>query len=36
MISAVKEYLEGDTQIEEVVFCLYTSDDFEVVEKELS
>lgn len=36
MISAVKEYLKGDTQIEEVVFCLYTSDDFEVFEKELS
>jgi len=35
MISAVREYLKGDTQIEEVVFCLYTSDDFEVFEKEL-
>lgn len=36
MISTVKEYLKGETQIEEVVFCLYTSDDFEVFEKELS
>jgi O-acetyl-ADP-ribose deacetylase (regulator of RNase III) len=36
MINAIKEYLEGETQIEEVFFCLYTSDDFEVFEKELS
>ena len=34
--NAVKEYLKGETQIEEVVFCLYTSEDFEVFEKELS
>lgn len=37
MISSVKEYiLKEDTQIEEIVFCLYTSDDFEVFKKELS
>ncbi|MFX0042395.1 MAG: macro domain-containing protein [Candidatus Hodarchaeota archaeon] len=36
MISTVKEYLKGETQIEEVIFCLYSSDDFEVFEKELS
>lgn len=35
MISAVKEYLKGKTQIEEVVFCLYNSSDFEIFEKEL-
>ena len=36
MITAVKEYLKGETQIKEVVFCLFTSDDFEVFENELS
>jgi O-acetyl-ADP-ribose deacetylase (regulator of RNase III) len=36
MISAVKEYLEGATQIKEVFFCLYNPEDFEVFEKELS
>ncbi|MFX0188556.1 MAG: macro domain-containing protein [Candidatus Hodarchaeota archaeon] len=35
MISTVKEYLKRDTQIEEVIFCLYTSSDFDVFEKEL-
>ncbi|MFW9898786.1 MAG: macro domain-containing protein [Candidatus Thorarchaeota archaeon] len=35
MISTVKEYLRRDTQIEEVIFCLYTSSDFDVFEKEL-
>ncbi|MHA2397298.1 MAG: macro domain-containing protein [Promethearchaeota archaeon] len=36
MISSTKEYLKGDTQIEEVRFCLYTSSDFDVFEKELN
>ena len=35
MISTVKEYLMGSTQIKEVVFCLFTKSDFEVFEKEL-
>ena len=35
MISTAKEYLSGDTQIEEVIFCLYSSSDFDVFEKEL-
>jgi len=35
MISTTKEYLAGNTQIEEVIFCLYSSPDFEVFEKEL-
>ena len=35
MIDATKEYLQTDTQIEKVVFCLYTASDFEVFEKEL-
>ncbi len=35
MISTVKEYLSSNTQIEEVVFCLYTASDYEVFEKEL-
>ncbi|MHA1805744.1 MAG: macro domain-containing protein [Promethearchaeota archaeon] len=35
MISTVKEYLSGATQIEEVIFCLYTKADFDVFEKEL-
>lgn len=35
MINTVKEYLQGNTQIEQVIFCLYTSSDFEVFEKEL-
>ena len=35
MISTAKEYLKTDTQIEEVVFCLYSSPDFSVFEKEL-
>ncbi|MFX1500439.1 MAG: macro domain-containing protein [Promethearchaeota archaeon] len=35
MINTVKEYLEGNTQIEEVTFCLYTSSDFDVFENEL-
>ena len=35
MISNAKEYLTGETKIEEIIFCLYTSSDFEVFEKEL-
>ncbi|MCK4381266.1 MAG: macro domain-containing protein [Candidatus Lokiarchaeota archaeon] len=35
MIDTTKEYLQTDTQIEKVVFCLYTASDFEVFEKEL-
>ncbi len=35
MLSMAKEYLEGNTQIDKVIFCLYTSSDFEVFEKEL-
>ena len=35
MISTVRKYLAGETQIKEVIFCLYSSSDFEVFEKEL-
>jgi O-acetyl-ADP-ribose deacetylase (regulator of RNase III) len=35
MISTAKEYLKGDTQIKEVIFCLFTKSDFEVFEREL-
>jgi len=35
MIFTAKEYLSGETQIEEVVFCLYSKPDFEVFNKEL-
>jgi O-acetyl-ADP-ribose deacetylase (regulator of RNase III) len=35
MISTAKEYLSGNTQVEEVIFCLYTASDFEVFKKEL-
>ncbi len=35
MITAVKEYLNANTQINEVIFCLYTTSDFEVFDKEL-
>jgi len=36
MISTAKEYLSGETQIEKVVFCLYSKPDFEVFKKELN
>ena len=36
MISTAKEYLSGETQIEEVIFCLYSKPDFEVFKKELN
>ncbi len=35
MISNAKEYLAGETQIEEVIFCLYSNSDFKVFENEL-
>ena len=35
MINATINYLQGKTQIEKVIFCLYTTTDFEVFEKEL-
>jgi O-acetyl-ADP-ribose deacetylase (regulator of RNase III) len=35
MISTAKEYLNINTQIEEIIFCLYTDSDFQVFEKEL-
>ncbi|MFX1278185.1 MAG: macro domain-containing protein [Promethearchaeota archaeon] len=35
MIHTAKEYLKGETQIQEVVFCLYTTSDFDVFFKEL-
>ncbi len=35
MISTTKEYLESNTCIREVIFCLYSSSDFEVFEKAL-
>ena len=33
MISTTKEYLKSDTLIKEVIFCLYTSTDFEIFDK---
>jgi O-acetyl-ADP-ribose deacetylase (regulator of RNase III) len=35
MITTTKEYLQTETQIKEVIFCLFTTSDFEVFEKEL-
>ncbi|MFX0011329.1 MAG: macro domain-containing protein [Candidatus Hermodarchaeota archaeon] len=35
MISTVKEYLSGDTQIEEVIFCLFSNPDYEVFNSDL-
>ena len=35
MISNAKEYLAGETQIEEIIFCLYSASDFKVFEDEL-
>jgi O-acetyl-ADP-ribose deacetylase (regulator of RNase III) len=35
MISTAKEYLTGDTQIKEVIFCLYSSSDYEVFDSDL-
>jgi len=35
MISTVQKYLNKETQIEEVIFCLYSKEDFAVFEMEL-
>lgn len=35
MIATAKDYLARETQIQEVIFCLYTTSDFEVFESEL-
>ncbi|MHA2006815.1 MAG: macro domain-containing protein [Promethearchaeota archaeon] len=35
MISTTKDYLFSETQIKEVIFCLYTDSDYEVFKKEL-
>jgi len=36
MIFTAKKYLAGETQIKEVVFCLYSEPDYEVFNKELN
>ncbi len=36
MISTAKEYLSGETKIEEIFFCLYSKPDFKVFKKELN
>ena len=36
MIFAVKKYLAGETQVKEVIFCLYTKSDYEVFNKALN
>ena len=36
MISTAKKYLSGETQIREVIFCLYSKPDFKVFKKELN
>ncbi|MHA1491888.1 MAG: macro domain-containing protein [Promethearchaeota archaeon] len=36
MISTAKGYLNTNTQIKEVIFCLYSTSDFDVFEKELN
>jgi len=36
MIATAKDYLSKDTQIEVVIFCLYTSSDFKIFEEELT
>ena len=35
MIQTAKKYLKGNTQIDEVIFCLYSESDFEIFEEEL-
>jgi O-acetyl-ADP-ribose deacetylase (regulator of RNase III) len=35
MIATTKKYLSSNTQINKVIFCLYTTSDFEVFEKAL-
>ncbi|MFX0009999.1 MAG: macro domain-containing protein [Candidatus Hermodarchaeota archaeon] len=36
MISVSKEYLKGDTQIEQIIFCLYTRSDYQIFEETLN
>jgi O-acetyl-ADP-ribose deacetylase (regulator of RNase III) len=36
MLATCKAYLSGDTQIKEVIFCLYSKQDYEVFKKELN
>jgi len=36
MILTVKEYLAGETQIKEVLFCLFSDSDYEVFNKKLN
>jgi O-acetyl-ADP-ribose deacetylase (regulator of RNase III) len=36
MISTAKKYLNGETQIRQVVLCLHSEPDYEVFNKELS
>ena len=36
MISVSKAYLQGETQIEQIIFCLYTKSDYQVFEKTLN
>jgi O-acetyl-ADP-ribose deacetylase (regulator of RNase III) len=36
MIGVSREYLEQKTQIEEIIFCLYSKEDYEIFEKELN
>ena len=36
MISTAKKYLNGETQIRQVVLCLYSEPDYEVFNKELN
>lgn len=35
MIKTSKEYLQGNTQIEKVIFCLYTEEDFKIFSSNL-
>jgi O-acetyl-ADP-ribose deacetylase (regulator of RNase III) len=35
MITTTKKYLQKETQIKEVIFCLFTASDFEIFEKDL-
>ena len=36
MIFTAKKYLTGETQIKEVIFCLYSEPDYEIFNKELN
>jgi O-acetyl-ADP-ribose deacetylase (regulator of RNase III) len=35
MTSTAKEYLNGETEIEEIIFCLFTREDYIVFESKL-